>query len=236
MKWEVDGYREKNKFEVISLYDPQDKPVPLPIKLLCYYWAASNRFYDSSGTLKLDRDEKWIYRRTKYRVQRLEPHSIVYDNYNLNEMLDFPAYTRTTGYYVVLERRLRRQEKVQRMSMASWQRVNDELSYLQYLLPWITPIWEDAQHENPGAEFILGLIYGSGRYITADKERELFWLKRSAKHGYLPAMENLANSAIQDGNKQYGKEMMVKAAKLGSESAFTWCVENVTPVEYAILG
>ncbi|SFT33791.1 hypothetical protein SAMN02910356_00084 [Selenomonas sp. GACV-9] len=236
VRWDVDRYTEKNKFEVISLCGPNDRPVPLFIKLLCYYWAALNRFYGADGALKLDREEKWLYRRTKYRVQQLDPNSVVYDNYHLDEMLDLPAYTRTTGYYVILERRLRKQENIQRMSMASWQSADDESSYLQYLLPWITPIWEDAQHENPGAEYILGLIYSSGRYIPVNKEREAFWLKRSARHGYLPAMEKLANSALQDGNKQYGKEIMVKAAKLGSDSAFSWCVENVTPVEYAILG
>ena len=169
-------------------------------------------------------------------MQPLEPNDIVYDNYRLDELLDFPAYARTISYYVILERRLKCKQDIRRMSLPNWGDINDEAAYLHYLLPWITPVLEDAQNGNPGAENVLGWLYGSNQYIPVDEERENFWLKRSAGHGYLPAMEKLAQLNIQSGNNEQGKKLMIKSAKLGSQNAFSWCVENVTPLEYAVLG
>lgn len=236
VKWDVDRYNERNKFEVVSLNGYGDFGVSLPIKLVCYYWAASNSFYGAYGTLKLNKGERYIYRHSKYRVQPLEPNDIVYDNYRLDELLDFPAYARTISYYVILERRLKCKQDIKRMSLPNWGNINDETAYLHYLLPWITPVLEDAQNGNPGAENVLGWLYGSNQYIPVDEERENFWLKRSAGHGYLPAMEKLAQLNIQSGNNEQGKKLMIKSAKLGSQNAFSWCVENVTPLEYVVLG
>ena len=236
VKWEVDSFSEKNRFEVISLKGSRDASTSLEIKLLCYYWAAYNRFYGAHGVLRLNKEERYIYRHTRYRRQALETGDVVYDNYRLDELLDFPAYTRTTGYYVILARRLESQKNVQRMSMPAWQSIKNEADYLQYLLPWITPVWEDAQNDNPGAEYILGLLYGSNKYIPIDEEREDFWLARSAGHGFLVAIEKLAEVNYKCGKIEQGKKLMIMSAKLGSHKAFDWCVDNVTSVEYAVLG
>lgn len=228
-------YNENDAYEVLDLVGSYGQYY-LSLKLVCYYWAAYHHLYDDNNNLQLTRDESYIYNRNIFTLRSLDPNAIVYDNYHLQELLTFPAYTRKTGYYMILTRRLETKFNYKHMSMPFWYSIDEEVAYLKYLLPWITPIWEDAQNEKAEAENLLGWLYTSNKYIPIDKKRGFFWLKRSVEHGYLPAMRNLAMFYIDQGKTQQGKELMIKAAKLGNKLAFCWCISNVNPFDYAILG
>ncbi len=104
------------------------------------------------------------------------------------------------------------------------------------MLPWLEQILSDVHEGNPGAENLLGVLYGMDRYIPKDRDREKYWLEQSAAQGYIPAMDNLARAAMREGDVELGRTLAIRAAKKGSKAAFQWCVENVSPAEYAITG
>lgn len=236
IQWKDNYYMNRPCFEVNHLRGENDEKVPVGIKLLCYYWAASHRFCGAQGFLKLTKEEKRLYRRTKYVSKPLDPASVVYDNYRLEELLDFPAYTRKDGYYPILENRLKANTHVSKMSLPPWQSPKDEDAYLLLMLPWMEKILSDVHEGNPGAENLLGVLYGLDRYIPKNREREQYWLQQSAAQGYIPAMDNLAWAAIRDGDEKRGRVLAIRAAKKGSQEAFLWCVEHVSPAEYATTG
>lgn len=229
-------YMRRPCFEVKGLWGEFDAEVPVGIKLLCYYWAASHNFCGAQGFLKLSREERRLYRRTRYESKPLDPDSVVYDNYRLEELLDFPAYTRKDGYYPILENRLKAKSQVSKMSLPPWQSPKDEDSYLLLMLPWLEQILSDVHEGNPGAENFLGVLYGMDRYIPKDREREQYWLEQSAAQGYIPAMDNLVRAAMREGDEELGRTLAIRAAKKGSKAAFQWCIEHVSPAEYATTG
>jgi TPR repeat protein len=48
-----------------------------------------------------------------------------------------------------------------------------------------------AESGEPQGEFELGLIYLSGRMVTMDREKAVYWIKRAADKGYKHAIRKL---------------------------------------------
>ncbi|WP_394205910.1 sel1 repeat family protein [Shewanella waksmanii] len=54
-----------------------------------------------------------------------------------------------------------------------------------------------ANHGDAEAEFLLGLMYLSGRFVTADRDLGLAWMQRAAEQGHEKAQQTLADLTFE---------------------------------------
>lgn len=79
---------------------------------------------------------------------------------------------------------------------------------------------QEAEQNNPNAQFNLALVYDEGKGVGQDKQKAAYWYTKAAEQGYLNAQNNLAamyfNGEGTEADKQKAFFWFEKAAAQGN--------------------
>ncbi|CAG8644723.1 9502_t:CDS:1, partial [Dentiscutata heterogama] len=84
-----------------------------------------------------------------------------------------------------------------------------------------------ADNEHPEAQLRYGFGLYNGQGVHEDKQMAMVYFEKSANNGNVVSMYNLGALLYINGrDKEKGKGLLIKAAKLGYQSAINFCSKH----------
>lgn len=198
-----------------------DSPyLPDELVNICCFWAKNNNIDIRIGKLVINGEQKY---NNSYQVCPLSDVEPFINRFSINTLLNLPSDKIYEGYYYNLGVALEDYGQRLPFFMGKREEFPNEFQYFNHRAPFAFRIFDGALSGIAEAQNELGILYEDGRFLDRDMNKAAEWYTKSAEQGYSPAMCNLGNYYIHEGNdEEEAVKWYRQAAELDNQHAISW--------------